>query len=180
MAAGGEHSLNTKLDWAVDSGCSAHMCNNKNLFVDFQQVSGFVEAAGKPAQVCGIGTVKFVAVVKSEQVTVTLVNTLFIPSLPVNLISQAKLDVAGMYVNSKSGFRVLNREDDLVVLEASQISGLYVVNRAVESSMSLVAWQALVASSGKNTLQMWHERGSYWSGEAEAAERWYGKWSQVF
>ena len=45
-----------------------------------------------------------------------------------------------------------------MVLEASQISGLYVVNRAVESSMSLVAWQALVASSGKNTLQMWHER----------------------
>ena len=45
--------------------------------------------------------------------------------------------MAGMYVYSKCGFKVLRKEDDLVVLEATRVNGLYIVNRIVGHSLSL-------------------------------------------
>jgi hypothetical protein len=106
-----------------------------------------ITTAGEPAQVIGIGTARIRAQLEDDIVNFSLLNTLLVPSLPVNLISQSKLDIK-FYFSTENGYQVRSRETHELFLEARVIGRLYVVNQVREFNTTLLA---------KENLTTWHE-----------------------
>jgi hypothetical protein len=123
------------------------MCNNKLLFTELTSISSTITTAGEPAQVIGIGTAHIRAQLEDDIVNFSLFNTLLVPSLPVNLISQSKLDIK-FYFSTKNGYQVRSRETHELFLETRVIERLYVVNQVREFNSTLLA---------KENLTTWHE-----------------------
>src|SRR5271163_3168121 len=90
-------------------------------------------------------------VIPTEITNFTLTNTLLVPSLLVNLISQSKLKNK-FYITTKNGYQVCFRDKDELFMEARIIKRLYVVNQDREFDISLLA---------KESLQIWHEKMSH-------------------
>jgi hypothetical protein len=84
-------------------------------------------------------------------VNFSLLNTLLVPSLSANLISQSKLDIK-FYFSTKNGYQVRSREIHELFLEARVIGGLYVINQVREFNTALFA---------KKNLTTWYERLGY-------------------
>ena len=149
VASGGDSPLiDPAYDWIVDSGCTSHMCCNKDLFTELQPYSTQITTAGEPTLVSGIGTAKIRAELDEGITNFSLLNTLLVASLPVNLISQSKLD-AKFYMSTRHGFQVRSRDTDQLVFEARLVGGLYVVRQERILATALLA---------KPTLLLWHER----------------------
>ena len=140
--------IDPETDWIVDSGCTSHMCRNKSLFIELSPHAATITIAEKPTRVTGIGTVKIRVVVEDEIVNFTLFKTLLVPSLPINLLSQSKLD-SKFYMSTRHGFQIKSRETDELVMEARMVQGLYVVNLERDTNLALTA---------KESLTTWHER----------------------
>ena len=67
------------------------MCNNKSLFIELYPHQSTIIIAGEPTKVIGIGTVRIRVELEDKIVNLSLSDTLLVPSLPVNLLSQSKL-----------------------------------------------------------------------------------------
>jgi hypothetical protein len=148
IASRGDRPLiDPKFDWIMDSECTSHMCNNKSLFTELTPILSTITMAGEPAQVIGIGTARIRAQLEDDIVNFSLLNTLLVPSLPVNLISQSKLDIK-FYFSTENGYQVRSRETHELFLEARVIGGLYVVNQVREFNTALLT---------KENLTTWHE-----------------------
>jgi hypothetical protein len=143
--------IDPKFDWIVDSGCTSHMCNNKSLFTELISISSTITTARKPAQVIEIGTARIWVQLEDDIVNFSLLNTLFVPSLLVNLISQSKLDIK-FYFSTENSYQVRSREIHELFLEARVIGRLYVVNQVREFNIALLA---------KENLTTWHKRLGY-------------------
>ncbi|CCD26781.1 DUF5314 domain-containing protein NDAI_0I02120 [Naumovozyma dairenensis CBS 421] len=69
--------------WIFDTGCTSHMTPHRSVFSEFHtDVSGSVKGAGGSVRIKGHGTVKLNGI--------TLNDVLYVPDLPVNLISIRK------------------------------------------------------------------------------------------
>ena len=79
---------------------------------------------------------------------VSLSNTLLIPSLSINLISQSKLEQY-FYTNTKEDYQVRDRESDDLIFDARMVGKLYILNQEREFDTALLA---------KKTLHLWYER----------------------
>ena len=148
VATGGESPIVTKDDWIIDSGCTSHMSHDRTLFSHLAPYTTHVQTAGAPTKVTHKGTAILHADLKDSTSKISLSNTLLVPSLPINLISQSKLDNL-FYINTQNGYEVRSRENDQILLTATLINGLYVVDRDAEVETAFVA---------KESLQLWHER----------------------
>jgi hypothetical protein len=135
----------------MDSRCTLHMCNNKSLFTELTPISSTITTKGEPAQVIGIGTARIRAQLEDDIVNFSLLNTLLVPSLPINLISQSKLDIK-FYFSTENGYQVRSRETHKLFLEARVIGRLYIVNQVREFNTALLV---------KENLTTWHERLGY-------------------
>ncbi|KAG8483273.1 hypothetical protein CXB51_022363 [Gossypium anomalum] len=120
-------SDNTKLtsEWILDSGCSFHMCPNREWFSTYSSVEGGVVRMGNDSssKVIGIGTVK----IKMHDGTIkTLSDVRYVPDLRKNLISLSILDLKGCKINIKSsGIKVSCGA--LVLLKGKRIGSLYIL-----------------------------------------------------
>jgi hypothetical protein len=103
------------------------MCNNKSLFTKLISILSTITTTGKLAQVIGIDTVCIQAQLEDDIVNFSLLNMFLVPSLPINLISQSKLDIK-FYFSTKNDYQVRSREIHELFLEARVIGGLYVIN----------------------------------------------------
>ncbi|KAH1122081.1 hypothetical protein J1N35_005241 [Gossypium stocksii] len=127
-------SDNSKLtsEWILDSGCSFHMCPNKEWFSIYSSVEGGVVRIGNDSssKVIGIGTVK----IRIHNGTIrTLSNVRYVPDLRKNLISLSNLDLKGCKINiESSGIKVSRgsliffkgkRTGSLYILEGSTVTG---------------------------------------------------------
>jgi hypothetical protein len=127
IASRGDRPLiNSKFDWIMDSRYTSHICNNKSLFTELTFISSTITTAGKPAQVIEIGTACIRAQLEDDIMNFSLLNTLLVLSLLVNLISQSKLDIK-FYFSTENGYQVRLRETHKLFL-ARVIGRLYVVN----------------------------------------------------
>jgi hypothetical protein len=149
IASKGDRPLiDPKFDWIVNSGCTLHMCNNKSLFTELTPISSTITTTEEPAQVIGIGTARIQAQLEDDIVNFSLLNTLLVPLLPINLISQSKLDIK-FYFSTENGYQVRSRKIHELFLEARVIGGLYIVNQVREFNTALFT---------KENLTTWHER----------------------
>ena len=154
----------TSSDWYIDSGASAHMCNNPSLFTSLQDISSEDTVSvgnGEETEVTGIGTVLCSSVVDGNQKTVELKNVLYVPSLMCNLISVSRIRKAGLRVivdtdEYGGGFcDVTTRNGDVKYLKGIELhdTGLY---KAVMKPVKESGGTALAAPV--NTGLTWHER----------------------
>jgi hypothetical protein len=107
------------------------MYNNKSLFTELNSILSIITTAEKPAQVIGIDIVCIRAQLEDDIVNFSLLNTLLVSSLSINLISQSKLDIK-FYFSTKNDYQVRSRETHKLFLEARVIERLYVINQVHE------------------------------------------------
>lgn len=82
-------------DWLVDSGCSAHMCNNKDLFSELMDCNNVISIANDEKLEClGKGTIR----INAGNVVRNITNVLYVPKLSHNLLSVSCLTQKGFIV----------------------------------------------------------------------------------
>ncbi|XP_026671441.1 luciferin 4-monooxygenase-like [Ceratina calcarata] len=78
--------------WCLDSGCTSHLCNDKNLFIESEETNGGLKLASDAVtQVTGKGSVRLSASNGEVEQSFKLKDTLLVPSLRVNLLSVSKI-----------------------------------------------------------------------------------------
>ncbi|CAH2091010.1 unnamed protein product [Euphydryas editha] len=155
-------------NWIIDSGCTSHMCNNKNLFtsMDTSFTSNVTVADNNILQCKGKGYVT-VYVNKCSRI---IENVLYVPNLSANLLSVSKLTDKGYSVifnNDKCHIKNKNR----VLASASHIDGLYKLDCSVPNSSCLqssflssctlprnVQEQESALAAGSVPVDVWHKR----------------------
>ncbi|KAK5832860.1 hypothetical protein PVK06_016665 [Gossypium arboreum] len=120
-------SDNTKLmsEWVLDSGCSFHMCPNREWFSTYSSVEGGVVRMGNDSssKVIGIGTVK----IRIHDGTIrTLSDVRYVPDLRKNLISLSILDLKGCKINIESSDIKVSR-GAIILLKGKRTGSLYIL-----------------------------------------------------
>src|SRR5271163_4019954 len=118
------------------------MSNNPSIFTDLRPHNTTIITVGTATPVIGIGTTRLRVQLQNQITNFTLTNTLLVSSLPVNLISQSKLENK-FYITTKNGYQVRSRDKDELFMDARIIGGLYVVNQDREFDISLLAKESL-------------------------------------
>lgn len=137
--------------WCIDSGCTGHMCNNKQMIDNFTRLDSELNLAnGDKTQITGTGKVSFAVNTGSEERQVEIENVFLVSDLRTNLLSVAKM--------TDRGFEVRFRKDDAIVIDknckvhmrAERTGNLYYV-RMSHNTVNNV-------QTSKNSIDMWHQR----------------------
>ena len=140
----------TKGNWFLDSGCSFHMCLNKNLFTNYETCDGGIVVMGNDSscRVVGRGSIRlkmFDGMIRE------LRDVRHVPDLKRNLISLGMLDKIGCLVKLESGtLKVL--KGSMVVMKENMSNGLYVLQE------SAVTGDVVVSNQKINKTMLWHMR----------------------
>ena len=115
----------TKGNWVLDSGCSFHMCPNKNLFTNYETCDGGIVVMGNDSscRVVGRGLIRlkmFDGMIKE------LRDVKHVPELKRNLISLWVLDKMGCIVKLESGTLKVMKWS-IVVMKGNKSNGLYIL-----------------------------------------------------
>lgn len=137
----------------LDSGCTSHLYDSKELFVDTKDVSSGLKLANNTTtKVETIGDVRITAVVDKKEKNIRLTDTLYVsvPELRTNLLSVAKV--------------VDNKHQVLFIQNRAIVQDLQVTAMIVNRINNLFYLQeeppqAYIASKHEpSRLNMWHER----------------------
>lgn len=86
------NSMDQQKAWCLDSGCTSHLCSNKELFVNTRNVSSGLKLANShTTEVKAMGDVRITASVNERDKNVRLMDTLYVPDLRTNLLSVSKI-----------------------------------------------------------------------------------------
>ena len=143
-------------DWIVDSGATSHMCNDRSMFTEYEQLRSDDKVTlgdGSTLEVAGEGTVDMDMLLDDEtRRSCTLKKVLYVPKLAYNLVSVPRAGDAKKTVhfdNSSCEFR--NEKDEVIALGACQGS-LYYLKCAKKSQESVSVAQS------ENKERLWHRR----------------------
>ncbi|GKB16758.1 ty1-copia retrotransposon protein [Tanacetum coccineum] len=140
-----------KSAWIIDSGASRHLCNNKRLFHQFEEVADggqFYMGNNGIARVIGKGKV-FLKLTSGK--TLAFNNVLYVPSLRRNMVSGSLLVRAGLKVTLEGDKVIITRNNDFV-RNCYVTDGLFVLN--TESTTNESSAYAYITESAN----MWHGR----------------------
>src|SRR5258708_37146294 len=176
-----KNSRENKAILFLDSGCSVHTCNNKNLLTNIKYISPIqVEVAnGESIEVKQTGQLQLGPFINDNtKLTIVLQNVAYSENFSANLISVGQL--------TKSGFGVTFSDDEAIIvppenneiqLVAPQLDGLYVLKQTIlnKNKDDHMNHQALVvyrdpdvhASNIKEILLL-HERTGHLNAQALA------------
>jgi len=139
--------------WILDSGCSYHMCPNKEWFDNYKPCNGGTVLMGNDA-VCkaiGIGTVK---IKMFDGVVRVLGNVRHVPELRKNLISLGALDSAGCMYTAQGGAMKISR-GALVLMKGQKVGNLYkLIGDTVVGGVAI----STPAESSTDDTRLWHMR----------------------
>ncbi|KAK9697052.1 hypothetical protein RND81_08G012000 [Saponaria officinalis] len=116
-------------DWVLDIGASRHLCADKGLFAEFEEVADgdCVYMGNSPsALITGKGKI-FLKLTSGK--TLALTNVLLVPSLRRNLVSGALLNKAGLKLIFEADKVVMSRNGEFVgkgYLSGGLISAFYI------------------------------------------------------
>lgn len=166
--------------WYVDSGASNHMCNNRELFCDFSEVSvsQVTVANGEKLPTAGQGNVR----VKLQDCERTIRDVYYVPNLSANLLSVSSLVKKG-YTVTFNKQKCIVSDDDEVLATATHRNGIYQldaidqplcggggntsfasfssVTKEKQSSDETVMFSSSSSSKGtvkEESQEMWHRR----------------------
>lgn len=136
------HSRNSRQvpGWLLDSGASAHMSYNINLFTDLRHgEKGFITIAnGSRIPIRGIGKVKILVGPADNQLALMLNDVAYAPDLHVNLLSVKQLNDshnAILFANGKASLKV---GDDFIEFASFQTKNFMVSESKIQSAYPCV------------------------------------------
>ncbi len=144
--------------WVIDSGCTAHMCNDKNMFnsIQFQDNCKTVGMAnGIRTSIKGIGEINLVARdSKNNEIIMRLSEVLFIPELDTNFLSVKILDLKGHSTTFSNGIGKINilKQDKRFILAQIE-DNLYTIRCSYFNNNERVA-----SVTENKDLELWHKR----------------------
>lgn len=114
-------------DWIVDSGCTTHMCKNKQWFVDLDINKKFIVTVANNEKLnCnGIGNVY---VMFPNNVKKTISNVMYVPYLSTNLLSVNRLTQNGYSVKFDNNVCLISDNKGQVIASANNCNGIYKLN----------------------------------------------------
>ncbi|CAG8897455.1 unnamed protein product [Penicillium nalgiovense] len=145
--------------WLIDTGAQVHICNNRSLFIEFQETESSIRVGDTETMVDGIGTVLIYGVSPREDETpkqMMLFNVRYSPGFHTNIISHGL-----MFSNTKA---FLNFEEDWIQQDGIPLYAVYqdqslpwlvqpgipLANAAIKKSAREPATQA--------SIETWHRR----------------------
>lgn len=138
--------------WILDSGCSYHMCPNREWFEDYKSNTGGEILMGNNAtcKVVGIGSVH---IKMWDGVVRTLSEVRHVPALKKNLISLGALDSKGCVIQAEGGALKVKR-GSMVILRGTKLpNNLYRLK-----GNTVVGGAAVSTEPEIDELQLWHMR----------------------
>ena len=150
--------------WVVDTGAQMHVCNNRELFVTFEDVQSSVKVGDTETTVDGVGTVVIYGVSPSNAaVRMELYNTRYSPNFYSNLISNGLMMKGGLLMNfrtncieSKDGEPIFRIYQDLKLSWLAQPKELvFATKRSAkepQSEASIYTWHRRLGHIGKERI----------------------------
>ncbi|KAH9648425.1 retrovirus-related pol polyprotein from transposon TNT 1-94-like protein [Citrus sinensis] len=145
------------VEWILDSGCSFHMCPNKEFFKTFESIDGGKVLLGNnlACKVTRMGTIN---IQMFDEETRELKQVRYVPELKRNLISLGMMDEMGCSIKAENGkIEVLNKGE--VIMKGVRRNGLYVL-------VGSVPQLGVNANISSDKTKLWHMRLGHMSQKA--------------
>ncbi|KAE8886920.1 hypothetical protein PF003_g28909 [Phytophthora fragariae] len=113
--------------WAIDSGATHHICNDKSKFVEIKACDEgeLTVANGNTAKIMGVGTVmQRVTLPDGKEHDIRIQDALYVPSMNKNLLSVPQINQSGQ-LKVGNEMQIALKKSKKVVASADLIDGLY-------------------------------------------------------
>jgi hypothetical protein len=162
--AAGKHAADDRIagermEWILDSGASAHICNDVTVVRDIKPTRQKVAMVdGTAVAADGVCTINVATLVDGKRVSITLHDVLLVLSAPLNLPSQNVVQDRGIRVNARDKITWLLKDNRVAVARREQrLSGLPMIE--VWARKTDVAAVAVAAPRRRlSEEQLWHQR----------------------
>lgn len=138
-------------EWILDSGCTHHMCPNKDLFSTYEPVNcgNILMGNNVLCKVIGKGAIR---IKMHDGMVRTLTDVRYVPNLKRNLISLGVLESLGCRYTAEGGVLKVLR-NSLVVMKACRSRNLYILKGStVTGTVDMSTFSEL------DTTKLWHMR----------------------
>ena len=152
-----EQIEHTRISWVIDSGCTIHMTNTKEVMVEGETMASTTKISGAFSnnQATLQGAALLNPVVNNVSGSIKLNDTLYVPELSHNLISVKELCRKGCKVTFE-GENCFVRFKGQTILEGSLIDDLYVartlVSKVSPQTKDLEYWHRVIGHVGQTRL----------------------------
>lgn len=117
-----------KFSWVVDTAATTHLCNNRDLFTEFNPVNNvkMALAVGEvESPIEGVGKIKMFCRVGKAVNEVTLTNVMYSSRLRRNLLSASRLEEAGAHFVCTKGRLTFFNPKWIKMFISNRVNGLY-------------------------------------------------------
>jgi len=119
--------------WIVDSGATCHVCNDRNLFIELNNLKSpldIVLGDGRTLNANGCGTVTLILECGSMRKKCKFHDVLYVPELTYNLLSVSKAVEKGISFTFKRGECIIKDVNQRLITVAVKVGNLYQVTFA--------------------------------------------------
>jgi Pol polyprotein, beta-barrel domain/Integrase core domain/GAG-pre-integrase domain len=145
--------------WFINSAASSHICGNKSLFESMHEVPTITieMASGESFTADKRGMIKItLRSIDMDDVTVTLQEVVYVPSLDINLLSVGRVTGANVDVSFSKDYAYLSL-DNTIISQGLKINNLFAF-RAIVDEPACDDTKHAYSSIKPSEATLWHHR----------------------